>query len=1081
MAKENKLKVGAVPVRLGVMPPLTGLVELYGQEISWAATIACQEINQQGGVLGRPLELVIEDDGSMPEMAVPAARRLIDEHGCVAIIGNLLSNSRIAVADHVSLPKQIPYLNFSFYEGSIFNRYFFNFAALPNQQIDKMIPYMANHFGPKMFFAGNNYEWPRGSIDAAKRSLTAYGGEILGEEYFEIGTNDFSELMERVAKSGADVFVPYAAGSDQINLLNQFTETGLKGRMAVVMGHYDEAMVASLLPEVREGFYSSNTYFMNIQNEANQDYLRQLASLPEVTGIWPEGNGVMTNFGEGTYLCVHAFAKAANLAGSLDAEKLVETLETLSVVSPQGEVRMDAATHHATVNTYLSRCELDGRFTIVENFGQTAPVIPQRYQRTARASQYLPEVSKVNDDDWQELAILPYPLPDETELANPLLSRLLKIKVDSSVSRGLLKVLREHCDELEGIVKSASEQFLEVPTRLSDATTQCLLISPVMHGDDCSYIVVSGNRQADILNKESIGSVFDGEDILQEFTSTSERILGVADVGIIAIDEQGTIIQVNSNACGLFGFSRNELTGMSVNLLLPPHLREAHKANIAGFISAPRLTRLMTDRAEITCYKKDGSFFPAEASISKLKTKDGWVMVATLRDITERKKSEQELLWHATHDPLTHLPNRMLMNDRLENALKRSVRAGKAVALMFIDVDEFKLINDTYGHEIGDKLLTVIAEELTSLVRPGDTVARFGGDEFIVMCDQINDIDVVTSIADRISARLKKPIRIEKNEFYSTVSIGIALGFGVIHTAENLFKNAGAAMYSVKSKGKDGWAFFSDDIGDNSKRQLQLANGLRTAISQNELYPVIQPIVDAATGLIVGGEILLRWEHKGELISPVAFIPIAEMNGTIRPIGEWVFRQTCELLRSFKPDISEELMPSLSVNLSARQLAEDSVVDRFLNIIQETGVDAHRITLEITETVLMNDVEHTIDMLNMLGKAGFNVAVDDFGTGYSSLSQLKRLPVDTLKVDKIFVDDIDDLSDTFSITSAIISMAHSLGLKVTAEGVETKQQLNTLQNLGCDKIQGYYFFKPLPLDEFKMLYRQQNPGAEMAS
>jgi ABC-type branched-subunit amino acid transport system substrate-binding protein len=313
------------PIRLGLMPPLTGLVGLYGVEICNAARIACGEINATGGLLGRRLELIIEDDGSLPQTAVPAALRLVEQHHCDVIIGNLLSNSRIAVAAQVAEPKRIPYLNFSFYEGSISGRYFFNFAALPNQQIDKMIPRLAELHGLKMFFAGNNYEWPRGSIDAAKRSLIGLGGDILGEEYLPIGASlqDIDALLNKVARSGADVFVPYFAGEDQRHLLTRFTEMGLKKRMAVVMGHYDEMMVSQLPAHVREGFYSSNTYFMSVDTTVNRNYLEQLAHLPGISGIWPNGNGIVTNFGEGTYLCVRAYAKAVEMAGTTEQDAVV--------------------------------------------------------------------------------------------------------------------------------------------------------------------------------------------------------------------------------------------------------------------------------------------------------------------------------------------------------------------------------------------------------------------------------------------------------------------------------------------------------------------------------------------------------------------------------------------------------------------------------------------------------------------------------------------------------------------------------------------------------------------------------------
>lgn len=368
-------------VKLGLMPPLTGLVGLYGSEIVHAAQVACQEINDNGGVLGRPLEIVIEDDGSLPDSAVVAAKKLVEEHKCSAIIGNLLSNSRIAVAYQVAEPAKIPLLNFSFYEGSILSRYFFHFAALPNQQIYRMIPYMREKFGPKMFFAGNNYEWPRGSIDAGKFALKEAGGEVVGEEYLPIGLNekDIDELLNQVEAAAPDVFVPYFAGGDQVLLLTRFTERGLKEKMAVVMGHYDEMMASTLASNVREGFYSSNTYFMTIDSDANRDYLSRLAKLPDVEGIWPNGNGILTNFGEGTYLCVKAFAQAANEVASLECEDLIRGLKNINVSSPQGEVQMNSEHHHAKVNTYLSHCNAEGVFNIVEKFGAIESELPGRY------------------------------------------------------------------------------------------------------------------------------------------------------------------------------------------------------------------------------------------------------------------------------------------------------------------------------------------------------------------------------------------------------------------------------------------------------------------------------------------------------------------------------------------------------------------------------------------------------------------------------------------------------------------------------------------------------------------------------
>ncbi|MBF0309683.1 MAG: ABC transporter substrate-binding protein [Magnetococcales bacterium] len=369
------------PVRLGLMCPLSGLVKIYGPEVALAARIATAEVNEKGGILGRPLELIIEDDGSLPQSAVPAAEKLIEYHGCVALIGNLLSNARIAVAYRVAEPRGIPLLNFSFYEGSILSRYFFHFAALPNQQIHPMIPYMTEKYGGKMYFAGNNYEWPRGSIDEAKRLLSLSGGEIAGEEYLPIGVDKekIDELLQRVARSEAEVFMPFFAGADQMWLLTRFAEMGLKKRMAVVMGHFDEMMASQLTAGTRQGLYSVNTYFMSVATKANRRYLRRLLTQPGISDLWPPGNGILTNFGEGAYLCVKAFARAANRAGCLETEEIVRSLERLTVSSPQGSVRMDPATHHATVNTYLARCNAEGRFDIVKSFGAVPPRMPDRY------------------------------------------------------------------------------------------------------------------------------------------------------------------------------------------------------------------------------------------------------------------------------------------------------------------------------------------------------------------------------------------------------------------------------------------------------------------------------------------------------------------------------------------------------------------------------------------------------------------------------------------------------------------------------------------------------------------------------
>nr|WP_305888625.1 EAL domain-containing protein [Methylomonas sp. SURF-2] len=945
---------------MGLMAPLTGLVGMYGPEIVRAAQIACNEINQGGGLLGKKLQLVVEDDGSLPGSAVPAALRLVQNHHCAAIIGNLLSNSRIAVAHQVAEPLRVPYLNFSFYEGSIFSRYFFHFAALPNQQIDKMIPAMAQRYGLKMYFAGSNYEWPRGSIDAAKQALSRLDGDVVGEDYLPINADstEIEQLLKKVARSGADVFVPYFAGIDQIALLNRFCEMGLKPRIAVAMGHFDETLAQQLLPEVRAGFYSSNTYFMSLDTPQNHQYLQQLAALPGVNGIWPHGNGVVTNFSEATYVCVHAFADAVQRCGSTDATALVTALETTSVLAPQGWVQMDASTHHACVNTFLARGNSDGSFSILERFGNTPPVIPNRYQ---------------------------------TQPRQPL--------------------------EL-GLPPSLMEQV---------------------------------NAKAEISLRK---------------LNTAHQILSLADMAVLATDENGVIQEANPNAGHLFGYSPEEMRGMPIHLLVPPHLRQRHAEMVQLFVRADETERPMSQRGEITGYRKDGSFFPLEASIGKFRNGEHWMLVATMRDISELKRKQVDLLWQATHDELTGLPNRNLIHERLNHALQRSRRQGLSLALLFVDLDGFKLINDTYGHKTGDQLLQRVANLLMDMVRPGDTVARLSSDEFVILCEQLEQPTSISALAERINHALRQPMALNGQQLYLSASIGIAVGHGTTHSADDLLRAADTAMYEVKEQGRDGWHFFSAGLEEKVRQKLSISNGLRLAIEREELSVRFQPIVDSDLPHIVGAEMLLRWQPAEGPISPALFIPVAEMTGSIIPIGAWVLAQACQAEADWRTRWGDRAPGYISVNVSARQLNERNLLDEVKAMIKTHACDPSRILLEITETALMADIDTNLRMLRSLADLGFRVAIDDFGTGYSSLAQLTKLPVNVLKIDKAFIDGIEHQPESRAVVKAIIGLGRALGLKMVAEGVENAAQLLELRNFGCDYIQGYLFYRPLPAAEF---------------
>ncbi|MBK1643825.1 hypothetical protein CKO25_03945 [Thiocapsa imhoffii] len=937
------------------MPPLSGIADLYGQEISWAAQIAVEEINASGGLLGRPLELVIEDDGSMPDTALRAAKRLLEEHGCSALIGNLLSNSRIAIAAQITEPRQVPYLNFSFYEGSIAGRFFFHCAALPNQQIEQMIPFMAERYGPKMFFAGHNYEWPFGSIDVAKRALSRIGGEVVGEDYLPFGlpAQRLAALLDRLGTSGADVFVPYFAGRDQIKLLNDFATHGLK-KIAVVMGHFDEAMAGFLKPEVRTGLYSSNTYFMSVDTARSRAYLERLRAHPEVDALWPNGRGVLTNFGEAAYCCVHAYAQAVKAAGCTEPASVVQALEQVRVDSCQGEVRMDPCSHHAEVNSFLARCRADGTFEIIQSFGRIAPRIPERYRSRSPRT------------------------PNVTELFS-----------------------RSHLDDR--------------PIPVCDAGVSDL----------------------------------------------SHRILDIVDVAVIAAEADGRILQANLGAAKLFGYTLSELTHLQVDLLLPPHQRPGHREAMRAFEQSPLQHLPMGHRGEITGYRQDGTLFPAVASLSKFIDADRVVLVAALQDISAKKLAEQDLWWRATHDPNTRLPNRILICDRLEHALQRSEHRRRWVAVLVIDLDDFRLLNDNYGHPIGDQALVQVAGRLLGQVHPGDTVGYLGADEFVVLCEQVTHTDDVVRLAEQINAVLRLPLQLDNHDITCTASIGFALGLGTTISADVLLRNADIAMHASKAQGRNTWRSFSRDLGEQSKERLSLVTGLRHAIARNELSLAFQPILAANSLRIQGAEALLRWHPRSGPVSPALFVPIAEQSGAIVEIGRWVFEQTCsaqQRLAQAYPDSP----PYLSLNLSAAQLNDEHIIDEFALILQRTGADTTRLLLELTETALFADVEKNLRILHALAELGMQVAVDDFGTGYSSLLQLLRLPVSQIKIDRAFVDGIEHREDARLIISAMVKMGHALGKRLIAEGVENEAQLFELQALKCDALQGFHLYRPMP-------------------
>jgi len=436
-------------------------------------------------------------------------------------------------------------------------------------------------------------------------------------------------------------------------------------------------------------------------------------------------------------------------------------------------------------------------------------------------------------------------------------------------------------------------------------------------------------------------------------------------------------------------------------------------------------------------------------------------IVLSLRILQQRKRMEDRVNHMAFHDELTSLPNRLMLSQRLDQALSRHRRAGSRLALLFLDLDRFKVINDSLGHETGDVLLRQVADRLRAHSREGDTIARMGGDEFVVLIENSGNLSDISARAQRLVEQLSAPYLLGSNDCHVTVSIGVSVFPTDGSDAPALLKAADVAMYRAKDTGRDSYQFYSAAMNVHTVERLELEFDLRHALERNEFLLHYQPKVEVATGMITGIEALLRWDHpRRGLISPMDFIPLAEETGLIASIGEWVLATACARTKEWQDQGFAKL--GVAVNLSARQFADPMLLPKLTSIIRRSGLDPSSLELEITESLVMSQGGSAVAVLQQLKSLGVRIAIDDFGTGYSSLAYLKRFPIDTLKVDRSFIRDIPADSGDKQITRAIIAMAHSLRLRVVAEGVETADQLRFLRKERCDTVQGYYLHRPLP-------------------
>ncbi|GJI90511.1 EAL domain-containing protein [Duganella hordei] len=545
-----------------------------------------------------------------------------------------------------------------------------------------------------------------------------------------------------------------------------------------------------------------------------------------------------------------------------------------------------------------------------------------------------------------------------------------------------------------------------------------------------------------------------------ELRDSEERYraaFGQAAVGLAEVSADGSWLRVNRKLLDIVGYSEDELLRLRLSDIVSPEDWQ---------IDAPLLRSLAAGALQSSSREKrylckDGRAVWVKATVAAMRPAgDQASLVAVIEDISQRKQFEEELLHLASHDALTGLANRTLLLDRIGQAIAQARRSGRQAALLFLDLDRFKTINDSLGHDAGDRVVVEVGRRLQQAVREADTVARLGGDEFVVLLADLPHERAAGALAQKILEALFAPMLILGHELSPASSIGISMYPKDGADGKTLLKNADAAMYQAKALGRGNYQFYSHEMNARTLDRLTLESGLRHAVERGELQLMYQPQIDLGSGIVVGVEALLRWHPAGEqLVMPDAFIPIAEETGLIVPIGEWVLRTACAQHVAWRRAGLRDVR--IAVNLSARQFRQPGLDAMVARVLADTGCHARCLELEITETVLMERPDSAAQTLQRLSDMGVQLAIDDFGTGYSSLSYLKRFPIHALKIDRSFVRDIPDDADDAAIAGAVIALAHSMGLTVVAEGVETPQQRDFLRGQRCDQAQGYYFSEPV--------------------
>ncbi|MBF0438462.1 MAG: EAL domain-containing protein [Magnetococcales bacterium] len=538
---------------------------------------------------------------------------------------------------------------------------------------------------------------------------------------------------------------------------------------------------------------------------------------------------------------------------------------------------------------------------------------------------------------------------------------------------------------------------------------------------------------------------------------------------ILVTDALGVIESVNPAFTTITGYEEKEAIHQPISMLYSSHHDDDfynkmhHDLDTKGFW-----------RGEMWSQRKNGSVYPEYVSINAICDGDGKTrqFVKVFSDLSGIKRSEQQLHFFVHHDPLTGLPNRLLLKDRMRQAFSYALRYGQVVGVLFVGLDRFTMINEAVGRDVGDSILRVVGDRLTHCLRDEDSLARVGGDEFVIVATGLQQGSTASRIASKVLTALSQPFVVEKERYFLTASIGISL-YPVEEGEEDAHLNkAEAAMRRAKEQGGNALHFFTKEIDAVSNKRMAIENGLRLALERNELFLHYQPQIHIVTGCLVGVEALIRWKSPElGLVSPVNFIPIAEESDLISSIGDWVLRTACQQNMRWQ---EEGFAPiRMAVNLSARQFQNRDLPEKIRKVLQDTGLDPQYLELELTEGMFMRDVNETVITLKTLKEMNLQLSIDDFGTGYSSLSYLKRFPIHTLKIDRAFVRDITSDPDDAAITKTIIAMAKNLNLHVVAEGVASPDQLEFLRSLGCDIVQGFLFSPPVPPEEIALFLEEE--------